>query len=179
MDNNIASLGLSSSFAAPRNTGPDASSQQRPQVNDLLAPASQNSVELNRDIPATSQIPEVNNQLETRTNQTNRAEERTDPIAQQRQIESFLAEQTGENEETFRGIDIQTALDLQESFRERPAQSDQSTIPSQASNQSSPEPVDANDQQTQELQQRLQSRLAEQLPNDPGTEFPQLIETVA
>lgn len=177
MDNNIASLGLSTSFAAPRNSGAEATSQQRPSANDLLAPSTQNNVELNRDITPTNQVPGVNNQAEARTNQSSRAEERTDPIAQQRQIESFLAEQTGADEESFRGIDIQTALDLQESFRDRPAQSDVSAT--QTTGQNPEQPVDANDQQNQELQQRLQSRLAEQLPNDPGSEFPQLIETVA
>ena len=182
MENNITSLGLSQPFAAPRGNGTESANQPRSAVQELLAPEQAGQVQLNQDIPQTSQIPEVENQLETRTNQTNNAEQATDQAAQQQQIESFLAEQTGQDEENFRGIDVQSALVLQESLRNRPETNLPQTESFAAANNPANDsdiPADANEQQSQDIQQRLQSRLAEQIPNDPGTEFPQLIETIA
>lgn len=181
MENNIASLGTNTALAPQRSNGTEASAQPRGAVGELLAPTAQSGVSNNVDIPSTSRIPEVDNQTENRTNRVNQAEVPADPAVQQQQIETFLAQQTGEDAENFQGIDIETALELQESFRDRPAQNDQAApqTSSQASSQNSEQPVDANDQQNQELIQRLQTRLADQIPNDPGTEFPQLIETIA
>ena len=185
MENNIASLGTNTALAPQRSNGTVASAQPNGAAGELLAPTAQSGVSNNVDIPSTSRIPEVDNQTENRTNRVSQAEVPADPAVQQRQIESFLAQQTGEDAENFEGIDIETALELQESFRDRPAQNDQAAAqtPSQASpqasSQNSEQPVDTNDQQNQELIQRLQTRLADQIPNDPGTEFPQLIETIA
>jgi len=175
MDNTIAAFGLAATSSTSRSSA-DTANNASP-IDALPASPSSGVVERNRDLPATSQVSEINNPSDVGTNRSSRAEERADPATQQKQIESYLAEQTGESAETFQGIDIQTALDLQESFRNRPAQDEQVTA--SAAQQNTEQPVDANDQQSQELQQRLQSRLAEQIPNDPGTEFPQLIETVA
>ncbi|WP_067865735.1 hypothetical protein [Neptuniibacter marinus] len=177
MENSILSTGLSTTLSTQRT---DNSANQPPapsSVNDSLANASTGAAERNRDLPATSQIPDINNPSETRTNRVNNTEEQTDPAVQQQQIENFLAEQTGADPALFQGIDIQTALDLQESLRNRPEQTEQASV--SLAQQNAEQPVDSNEQQAQELQQRLQSRLAEQIANDPGTEFPQLIETVA
>lgn len=175
MENGIASLGANSLLSTNRNTGVEQANNPTNSVNQLRAPDAPEQVQLNQDIPATSRIPETGNPVVVRTNRTNNAEQ--DPAQQQQQIENFLAEQTGQPAENFRDIDIETALNLQESFRNRPE-----TAQPDAANQAPESEIataDVNEQQNQEIQQRLQSRLAEQIPNDPGTEFPQLIETVA
>ena len=167
---NISISGLASSQFGAVNS----SRQQQPSaVDELLAPnESQAVAQPTQELPATSQVANTENAQPTENNDT-RAEDQT---RQQQQIESFLAERTGQNPQNFEGIDIQSALELQESFRERPEAAATETT---AANDSSGQPADANEQQNQEIQQRLQSRLAEQIPTDPGTEFPQLIETVA
>lgn len=142
-----------------------------PVASEAASPAQQ--VSANPELPSTSQLQDARPALENRSTTTNREE--LNPVVQQQQIESFLAEQSGEETSSFQGIDIESALDLQESFRERPTEATFSPAP-----EAPDQPVaDANEQQDLQLQQTLQSRLAEQIPNDPGTQFPQLINTFA
>lgn len=178
MENNI-SLGLTQPFAAPRNSGLESSNRQGSAVDQLLAPQAPSQVARTEEIPSTSQVQQVQNQPELRTNQTNNAEQ--DPEARQQQIESFLSELTGQDAENFRGIDVESALEIQESFRDRPANEPQQTesFAEAPAAFNSPDEVAAQDQQNpdQQLQQRLQDRLSDRIANDPGTEFPQLIQT--
>ena len=182
MDNNISAVGTNQALLAQRGAGNEASAQAGNglTVNAPLGTEPGGQVQLNQDLAQTSQIPSVDNQTENRTNRTSPAEQAVDQEAQQQQIETFLAEQTGEDVENFRGIDIQSALDLQEGLRNRAEPTTEAPDANTAAPQANTaEPRDANQQQEQDIQQRLQTRLAEQIPTDPGTEFPQLIETVA
>lgn len=182
MENSIISTGLNLALTAQRGNGNEASNVPRTTGSEASAQATQQAqVQLNQDLPQTSSIPEVSNPVEGRTNQTNNAEQLPEREVQQQQIATFLAEQTGESRENFEGIDIQSALEIQETLRGRTADSTspESEVSATATGNSSPTPADANEQQELELQQRLQTRLAEQIPTDPGTEFPPLIRTSA
>ncbi|WP_286236907.1 hypothetical protein [Neptuniibacter halophilus] len=171
MQNNAISPGLNPAFTTGREGLQTGNSATPNNAQPVAAPEQPNQVALNPELPPSSQVSQTSSTDRPATNNPGGADQGIDPVARQLQIESFLAEQTGESPENFRGIDLQSALDLQENLRNRPAPA--------AAEASDETPPDSNAVQDQALQERLQSRLAQQIPNDPGTEFPQLIETVA
>ncbi len=178
MENNPISSGLGLPFSAARNSVQTTAS---PPTQAPAAAEQQGQVAASRELAETSRVNQSGATTDSNPNRPGGADQGIDPLARQQQIETFLAEQTGQDAATFRGIDIQSALELQENLRNRPtepSQQEQAFSPAPGGEELS-EPADANVRQDQELQQRLQNRLAEQIPTDPGTEFPQLIETIA
>lgn len=172
METNLSANALQN-FNSPRANGPAQQNQQTSAVNQPAVPANVSQVQQNPELPSTSQIPKVDNRPELRTNQTNDAERNEQT---QLQIESFLAEQTGEDISNFQGIELQTALELQESFRDRPEATNSETDSSEGSVQTSNTAIQSAEEQ---ISERLQQRLASQISTDPGTQFPQIIDTSA
>ena len=186
MDTPFSTVSLLQNIALQNsNNNAVAPNAQRSTGLEAIAPSQVQAVPLNQDIPTTSQIDAVQNQTTLQTNQTNNAQPaeqvEVDQDAQQTQIETALSEITGIDVQAFAGIDVQTALDIQESFRDRgptvELQQNQPFSPAPAAFES-PDDIQIADTTEQVVQQRLQDRLADRIPNDPGTVFPQLIQTV-
>lgn len=167
------SANLLQNFNTPRTNGPVQSAQPNSDINPSATAANTSQVQQNPELPTTSQIPEVANRTELRTNQANDAERNA---GTQQQIETFLADQTGEDVSNFQGIELQTALELQESFRDRPAPEAAESSNRDEQTQSSNSAVQSPEEQ---ISERLQQRLASQISSDPGTQFPQIIDTSA
>lgn len=165
--------------------------QQRIAAQAPQGPEQTAAVQLNQDIPTTNQVDTVTNQTQVQTNQTNNAEPALQPqppqpnvqaeAVQQAQIETALSEITGIDVQEFEGIELDAALDLQESLRNRP----ETTLTQAQEQDFAPAPAafdapgadDATAQQ--QTQDQLQVRLAAQIPTDPFAEFPPLVDTTA
>lgn len=170
---NISANSFIQPFSSPAR--PATQAEQPAQTNPVAQPQPAEQVRPTTDLPATNQVQSgAALQNETRTADANTV----DPAVQQQQIETFLAERTGEDPSAFQGIDIQSALELQETLRDRPAANENNSF-AQAPTTSQQPVEDANAQQEQQQQQELQSRLAQQIPTDPGTEFPPLVDLFA